>query len=135
MKWNWKKNGIAVEPQGVIGFGNTRKKLAERLLIESEESLSAIYAVSADECLIVFGNSSWLPWVPNINYICRSTEIPDLWLPTVSIPDIPHSLLLQKIQNDTDKTSVLIWPEPKLIIPLHRQYLLSHKHLQGMIDN
>ncbi len=135
MKWVWKKRNITGEPQGLIGFGDTKIKLAKRLLAEQEDMLRTIYAVSAPECLIIFGDKSWLPWVTNISYICRSIETPDLWLPTVSTPNISHSLLLQRIQNDTGKTSVLIWPDPKLVIPLNRQYFLSRDYLNGIIEN
>jgi MoxR-vWA-beta-propeller ternary system domain bpX5 len=134
MDWNWKKTNDPCEIKGVIGFGNAKQYLAHRLLKESDKTLSDIYAVSSSHFLLIFGEKTSLPWVKDIVYIKQSESAPDLWLPTVLEPDIPHVLLIKNVQKQLGNNPVLIWPNPKLLIPLNRQFLLNREILTKVIE-
>lgn len=81
------------------------------------------------DLLILTGPADALPWVDGARYIAPRPEAPTLWLPTHLRPDAPLDLLAlalaRKLPPAQAAASMLLWPAPAQLVPLHRALAAS----------
>lgn len=121
----WHSGYIAPLPEAAVVWGATRHPLLDHLNRLADTELQQLRLVVGEHCWVVLGETARLPWVSNIQYAAHSIQAPELWLPTRLIPSICPSLLLRHLKSCHQLSPILLWPEPKRIIPLMKQQTLS----------
>lgn len=88
-----------------------------------------LMATAHADLLILTGPADALPWVDGARYIAPRPEAPTLWLPTHLRPDAPLDLLAlalaRKLPPAQAASSMLLWPDPAQLVPLHRALAAS----------
>ena len=88
-----------------------------------------LMATAHADLLILTGPADALPWVDGARYIAPRPEAPMLWLPTHLRPDAPLDLLAlalaRKLPPAQAASSMLLWPDPAQLVPLHRALAAS----------
>lgn len=91
-----------------------------------------ITVCARSDMLVLFGEEDKLPWVEGVRYAAPSTIAPQLWLPTVEHPDVPHDLLARALLKQHARQPLLLWRTPLGVVPLDRQVPLSEAWLHRM---
>ncbi|GEM_PF-299938 len=149
MRIRWQPDPDPPSPLGVVGVGAVaralRAKLSARRVEAANVDVSSNGNASSDEpareqssplmvaahgdMLILTGASEALPWVDGARYIAPRPDAPTLWLPTHARPDAPLDLLAvalaRKLPPAQAQSSMLLWPDPAQLVPLHRALAAS----------
>lgn len=92
-------------------------------------ALPPLMVAAHADMLILTGPSDALPWVDGARYIAPRADAPALWLPTHARPDVPLDVLAialaRKLPPAQAQSSMLLWPDPAQLVPLHRALAAS----------
>ncbi|OCG42150.1 hypothetical protein A9G25_04245 [Gilliamella sp. Bif1-4] len=95
--------------------------------------LSQYQFVKGTDFLVIIGKTSLLPWVDGVQYAMFDRQEPRLWLPCHAKPSISPILLAKAICHKFERELVLLWDQPKAVIPLERQWPLTKEFLEHAI--
>lgn len=135
MDWHWIKQVNNQDINALIVFDQSIHNLIQRLSRETDESLGKFLIVSNPQFLILFADGAELPWVKGAAYITQNKILPDIWLPTLWQPSVPIDLIYSAITQKINRSPVLLWNDPKLIIPLDKQFPLTRSYVTGSLAN
>lgn len=120
--WQWQNREKRLAAKGLVVFGEACFDLLERLeMIEDSERKEGLQIIGFANGLVVLGALDHLPWCDGGHYIGHDSYMPQLWLPLHLVPNAPLDLLMAALKRRYP-VPVLLWPEPKKIIDLHRQF-------------
>ncbi|UXM95093.1 hypothetical protein N5853_00040 [Bartonella sp. HY329] len=120
--WQWQARPNGLTAKGMIVFGPASFDLLERLkAIDDSVQQAALQIVGFRYGIVVLGPLQYLPWCENGHYIGHDLEAPELWLPLHSMPNAPLDLLLAAFKKRFP-APFLLWPEPRQLIDLRRQF-------------
>ena len=130
MHWTWRSESDVPPAMGVVGCGDIARALFAKAEAIAAAQKTPQWQVSAHQDLLVLtGNTETLPWVAGARYIAPRTDAPTLWLPTHARPDAPLDLLAvalaRKLPPAQAQSSMLLWPDPAQLVPLHRALAAS----------
>ncbi|MCC7249667.1 MAG: hypothetical protein IT473_13680, partial [Lysobacter sp.] len=130
MRLRWRPDPDAPPPSGVVGVGAVARALRAKLsacvgnAADRGDAPSPLMVAAHGDMLILTGASDALPWVDGARYIAPRSDAPTLWLPTHARPDVPLDLLAdalaRKLPPAQAQSSMLLWPDPAQLVPLHR---------------
>ena len=139
MRLRWRPEPDAPPPLGVVGVGAVARALRAKLSAcagnpadrgetpageTAREAPSPLMVAAHGDMLILTGPGDALPWVDGARYIAPRPDAPTLWLPTHARPDVPLDLLAvalaRKLPPAQAQSSMLLWPDPAQLVPLHR---------------
>lgn len=141
LRLHWRPEPDPPTPSGVVGVGAVARALREKLrrsiadaqadaddnapVADTKRPASSPLMVAAHaDLLILTGPADALPWVDGARYIAPRPDAPTLWLPTHLRPDAPLDLLAialaRKLPPAQAQSSMLLWPDPAQLVPLHR---------------
>ena len=129
LQWDWQPRSTIIQPQAALGFGVVAEKLLGCLRQLPEEHQEKLQLVAADKLLLVLGKTQLLPWIDGIEYAAPDTDFAGLWLPTAWQPTLTPELILQALKPYGDRFPLLLWRQPKLILPLDKQGTVTAVHL------
>lgn len=128
--WAWRSRPAPAEAQAAVAWGEAARRLHRRLTLLAGEHAARLQATANGDVLVVTGVTADLPWVDGVAYAAPSASAPALWLPTSWQPDVPEDLLGQALSVRFKRTPLLLWREPRAVIPLDRLLAVSPAHLQ-----
>lgn len=128
--WAWRARPVAAEPQAAVGWGETARRLHERLAALPAEQMARLQATANRDVLVVCGAAEDLPWVDGVDYAASDERAAGLWLPTSWEPEVPLDLLGQALSHTFSRAPLLLWHKPRAVVPLDRQLPLTPQHLQ-----
>lgn len=118
MRWSWGEESAPPEPQGMVGTGQTARRLLS-VLERSQAAPDWMITAHAD-ALVLTGAAASLPWEDGAIYIAPRVQAGSLWLPTTQRPGIPLDLLARALQRQHSRTPLLLLPQPAQALPLDR---------------
>lgn len=128
--WHWQPNNELKTPVAVIAWYDTVKQLLFYLLQNSADcDLAQFQFVKGENFIVIIGQSSQLPWVDGVQYAMSDSQEPQLWLPCHVKPSISTTLLSKAISYKFAHQHVLIWDNPRVVIPLDRKWPLTKEFL------
>lgn len=131
IQWHWQPNNDTVAPIAVVAWNDVVTSLFNHLLAEQNNNdLSQYQFVRGDDFVVIIGQSSLLPWVDGVQYAMFDSHEPRLWLPCHAKPSISVSLLAKAILHKFGCEPVLLWDQPKVIIPLKQMWPLTKEFLE-----
>lgn len=117
----WVRREPPLDPTVAVGVGRVAAKLVERLLTDSDESLSALEGVASPSLVAVRGLVDRLPWVDGIQYFGEDPEAPGVFLPTTRRP-CPRSAgplpVLSTALRRRAPPGPLVWLADGRVVPL-----------------
>lgn len=129
LSWNWQPRAEPVVARAAVAWGNVARRLHARLQQLPAPQAARLQATANAQVLLVLGEEADLPWIEGLQYAAPDPEAPQLWLPTHYQPDVSPALLAQALLARCSSTPLLLWHQPKALIPLHRQLPVSAQHL------
>lgn len=135
MHWGWRPRTVAAAPQAAVGWGDAARRLHARLATLPAEQAARLQATANRDVLVVSGAAEDLPWVDGVEYAATDERAPGLWLPTSWEPDVPLDLLGQALARAFPRAPLLLWREPRAVVPLDRQLPLTPQHLQRIDEH
>ena len=116
----WRAHPQAPQPQAVVAWGPLAALLLQRLKPLGATELQALRLSFASQLLCVCGDAAALPWLDGVGYAAPAAESVPLWLPTAQTPDVAPDLLYRALFARYRRTPLLLWPEPRWVLPLDR---------------
>lgn len=121
--WRWRDDLDPPVARGAIGFGAVARALLSRARTQAASSRWQVTA-HRDALILIAHDAAAvdaLPWITGVAYLAPRPEAPSLWLPTTHRPDAPLDLLARAIaQRHPPGGTMVLWPAPAQLIPLHR---------------
>lgn len=130
MKWQLRQEPLTIS--GVLVPGTTTHALITRLLLLEDEALEQLTGVVFDSDIILLGNMSLIPWLPDLQYLGYDKATPHLLLPTNLQSDLPADLLEGKILLTHGPGQYALDYKNKRIIPVQRALPLVRSALQAL---
>lgn len=134
LSWSWRARAVAAAPQAAVGWGEAARRLHGRLSSLPAEQAARLQLTANRDVLVVCGAAEDLPWVDGVEYAASDERAPGLWLPTSWEPEVPLDLLGQALSRSFSRAPLLLWREPRAVVPLDRQLPLTAQHLQRIAD-
>lgn len=134
LSWSWRPRAVAALPQAAVAWGDAARRLHRRLASLPTEQAARLQATANRDVLVVCGAAEDLPWVEGIEYAASDERAPGFWLSTSWEPDVPLDLLGQALSQAFSRAPLLLWREPRAVVPLDRQLPLTPEHLQRIAD-
>lgn len=135
LDWHWRARTVVPAAQAAVAWGAVAVALLERLRgamppPAGEGGAAAMPALALSVCatqdlLVVLGPEQALPWVEGIAYAAPCAQAAALWCPTWQEPDVCADLLARALLRRVGGGSVLLWPQPRVALPLGRQFPLD----------
>lgn len=120
--WQWQNRQTRLAAKGLVVFGKACFDLLDRLgAIEERERQDGLQIIGFADGIVVLGAFDYLPWCEDGHYIGHDNEMPQLWLPLHLVPNAPLDLLMVALKRRYP-VPFLLWPEPKKLVDLHRQF-------------
>jgi len=129
LTWGWRVRSPSVAAQAVVAWGPVARQLHARLLQMPTEQAVRLQATANAEVLVVLGAETDLPWVDGVQYAAAHEQAPALWLSTRWEPDVAADLLIEALLRHDSRAPLLLWREPRAVIPLDRQLPVTPEHL------
>lgn len=131
--WGWRTVDAPMPARAAVAWGSTLPHFLARLTPLLKDECAARMTVCArSDMVVLFGEEDKLPWVEGVRYAAPSAIAPQLWLPTVEHPDVPHDLLARALYKQHTRQPLLLWHTPLCVVPLDRQVPLSEAWLHRM---
>jgi len=105
--------------------------LVQRLLLETDEQLSALRGVAFPEGVVVLGDTEVLPWVDGLTYLRACAGEPRVWLPSTAAVSIPEDLFARALlaAHPELRGPLVALPGSRCLIPLQDARALTRAHL------
>ncbi|WP_321374072.1 bpX5 domain-containing protein [Pseudomonas extremaustralis] len=129
-RWTWRSRPVPTEPQAAVAWGDAARRLHARLLRLAPEHAARLQATANGEVLVVTGAGVDLPWIDGVAYAAPVDAAPGLWLPTNWEPTVAVDVLGQALAAHFKRSPLLLWREPRAVIPLDRLLPVCADHLQ-----
>jgi hypothetical protein len=131
IQWHWQLNNDPVVPVAVVAWNDVVPRLFNHLRQNlSKYDLSKYQFVKSDNFVVIIGESSLLPWVNGVQYAMIDSQEPRLWLPCHAKPSISLFLLAEAIGYKFKCEQMLLWDQPKAVIPLAKKWPLTKEFLE-----
>jgi len=114
----WRERAHSLAPTGVVAGGAVAQALVRALKGRDAASLQDLSAVATATLLVLRGDAERLPWVDGVRYCAPDPDAPGLWLPTWLAPTQPPDLVLDVLRRRAGHASLLLWPDPELVLGL-----------------
>ncbi|GAA5161764.1 hypothetical protein GCM10025770_11520 [Viridibacterium curvum] len=104
----------------MLAWGDAALRLHLRLQEMDEVRLARLALTASRDVLIVTGAVDDLPWSEGVGYFASCPEVPALCMPTTLAADVPADLLFNALSSMHARVPLLLWPDPRAILPLDR---------------
>ena len=128
MQLTWEFREDPLEAIALFAAGPVVRKLVDRLLKYSDETLAALKGVAGQDVMLILGQE--LPWVDGVCYLGRDPMAPTLLLPTHSAPKPSAELLEQALDTRDASVPVAVIPKGQLLVPAGDALPLDREDLQ-----
>lgn len=129
LNWDWRPRSEPLSAQAAVAWGEVARQLHARLQGLPAQQAARLQLTANAQVLLVLGAEADLPWVEGIQYAAPDPVAPQLWLPTHWQPEVSAELLAQALRSRSTASPLLLWHQPRALVPLHRQLPLSPQHL------
>ena len=131
---SWTPRQIPLLPVAVAARGDAALRLARRLLLLDDESLTRLKGVAGDELIVIKGAEQDLPWVEGVQYLGIDSEAPALLLPTNYEASWPQPLLARALAVRAEESGqIAVLPQPALLVPMKSARPVSRQRLTEWI--
>lgn len=135
LRWQWTNSVKTDRVSAALAWYNTRITLINYLLKNVDESqYNQLQIVSHKDVIILIGHEESLPWFDGISYAGYDDIEPRIWRPSYKVPCIPLSLLADSLCQHYQLTPLLIWDNPKVIIPFNHAQLVDKRLLNILAE-
>lgn len=136
IKWQWQDSQKIPNICAAVAWYDVRLILLKYLLHHSDMAKEKqLQILSHNDVIIVIGESHLLPWVDGIRYAGYDDIEPRLWLPSHRIPSVPISLLSEALQLRHMQSPLLVWDNPKVILPINQAQIINLPLLNLILDS
>jgi hypothetical protein len=112
----WGARAEPLAPAGLVASGTTVAPLLD--LLAGRPDAQGLRLAGTRSLLVLLGEAARLPWLDGVRYCAPDPDAPGLWLPTQLQPSWPSDLLHAALRRRTGQSSMLLWPEPEVVLPL-----------------
>jgi hypothetical protein len=133
LKIHWQNRPDALSPCAVVAFDGAAISLAEKLLSFEDEKLHFLQGISAEQMILLTGESENLPWTNGAIYLGRDAQMPSLLLPTTLKPSCPLDLF-ERALNEKFRSLSPFAVLPEKIIPFGAAKPLSRPVLENWLS-
>ncbi|MGD8913316.1 MAG: hypothetical protein PVI97_16365 [Candidatus Thiodiazotropha sp.] len=126
----WRMRHEPLVPQGLMAYGAQRRATAERLLAQDDQRLARLRGIAGDHHLLILGNETDLPWIPEATYLGQDPLATHLMLPTNLTPDIPLEWLDRAIITTHGERHYAVDPMHRMLVPITDALSLDRSCLQ-----
>lgn len=114
----WQGRTPGLKPAGLVARGAAVSVLLGDLARRDEARLQGLRAVAGGGLLCLLGAEGDLPWADGVRYCAPAPDAAGLWLPTTQAPSLAADLVLAEAARRAGHETLLLWPDPELILPL-----------------
>lgn len=115
---SWRARTDSVEAAGLVAAGPALHALLRVLRERDAAGLRGLALAATRDLLVLLGPESSLPWTDGVAYCAPAPGVPGLWLPTRVAPDAPAELLHAALQRRSGHATLLLWPNPGMVLGL-----------------
>lgn len=128
----WRERAHTLAPLGLVAQGVVAQSLLAGLKRRDPASLQGLSVLATSTLLVLRGDGESLPWVDGVRYCAPDPDAAGLWLPTWLAPTLPPDLVLDALRRRAGHASLLLWPDPGLVLALDGALPLS-AHVLGWL--
>jgi hypothetical protein len=114
----WRMRHEPLVPQGLMASGPQRHTTAERLLTRDDQHLARLRGVVGDQHLLILGDETDLPWIPEATYLGQDRLAVHLLLPTNLCPEIPLEWLDRALIAAHGEQHYAVDPIRHMLVPV-----------------
>ena len=115
---SWRARTDSVEAAGLVAAGPALHALLGALRERGADGLHGLTLTATRDLLVLLGPAASLPWIDGVAYCAPAEGVPGLWLPTRLAPDAPAELLHAALQRRSGHATLLLWPDPGMVLGL-----------------